>query len=555
MKKILGIFQETNQLLILIDKANLFYRKQNHYKGLLLTGEISEKLNTLIPNLLEIRDFLNKDFLVLEDGFIIQMLNAIVEAQKNNDYVLIGDLYEGQLIPFLNTIQGVLRNENIDSPNGYWENNISALEGRDKELCKLIKKNRYTTNLGYSVEDTNVGAKTLKICRSVNQFYLHSNNNPFKEADIFAAEYIEKGIKEYTVYGFGFGYHIRSLLENNVNNVVTVYESDLYLLMLACEHCDMKDILNSTRLKIIYDPNFDKIRENFNKKDISLIIHYPSLMNIENKDIRERFEEYFLFSNSSKNQEDLLYRNFRRNLEKKSSYVDELKAELKNKKLIVVAGGPSLDNDMQYLRELSKAYKILAVGRVVKKLLNAGVIPDYIIMIDANEVLLDQIKGMDLETIPLLYLSTVYYEVLEEHKGKQYLILQEGYSLAEEYAKAHNFQLYSTGGSVSTTAIEVGIRLGCSAIICVGLDLAFVNNQTHASNTGGKFIEDAEDLRKVEGVDGGIVYTSKSLDSFRHWIERRIREEKNVRFINTSKGANIQGMENLMLTKIIKPIL
>lgn len=549
MRKETDILQDINVIIILADKAIMFYRKQNYYRGLLATAEISSRLNKLITALIEIREFLDKDHIVINDEFIVQMLNDMVASQENEDYVLLADLYEGQLLSFLYTVQSMIRNEKIGNPSEFWEENMIALKKNNKELYKMITKEKNISKSGYNVEDTNVGVKTLKIERDMRKFYLHSNNNPFNEAEIFISEHVNKEIREYVVYGFGFGYHIRSLLESNINVCITVYESDLYILRLACEHCDLKDILGSRRLKIVYDLcNIGKCLE---KNFTSFIIHYPSMMNIANKEIRERFEEYFLFYSSSKNQEDLLQRNFNKNIEKNSQYIEQLKDELENKKLIVVAGGPSLDDDIQYLKNLPEDYRILAVGRVVKKLLDEGVKPDYFIMVDANKIVIEQIKGSNLDHIPFIYLSTLYYEVLEEHKGKQYLILQEDYTLAEEYANRNHLQLYKTGGSVSTTAIEVGIRLKCSSIICVGLDLAFVDNQTHASDTGGDSITKTEKLRKVQGVDGKAVYTSKSLDSFRHWIERRISNENGIKFINVSKGANIRGMENKNLKDII----
>ena len=50
-------------------------------------------------------------------------------------------------------------------------------------------------------------------------------------------------------------------------------------------------------------------------------------------------------------------------------------------------------------------------------------------------------------------------------------------------------------------------------------------------------------LRKVEGITSEYVYTSKTLDIYRQWIETRINGEKGTEFINVSKGARIHGMK------------
>ena len=44
-----------------------------------------------------------------------------------------------------------------------------------------------------------------------------------------------------------------------------------------------------------------------------------------------------------------------------------------------------------------------------------------------------------------------------------------------------------------------------------------------------------------------IIYTSKNLDNYRKWIERRINrmtdDEKSIELVNESKGAYINGMK------------
>ena len=91
--------------------------------------------------------------------------------------------------------------------------------------------------------------------------------------------------------------------------------------------------------------------------------------------------------------------------------------------------------------------------------------------------------------------------------------------------------------------MDVAIRLAGNKIICFGLDLAYTGAKSHAEGTAAYHEVDVSEYRKVPSVTGDMVPTIKNLDSYRHWIERRIKDEK-VRFINISKGAYIAGMEN-----------
>lgn len=112
--------------------------------------------------------------------------------------------------------------------------------------------------------------------------------------------------------------------------------------------------------------------------------------------------------------------------------------------------------------------------------------------------------------------------------------------------------LYRTGGSVATTALDLGIRMKCASIVFIRLDLAYTNHQTHANNTRDKMFVDKVGNRQVLSVDGNIIDTGKNIDSYRKWIERRIVDEKSIKMIDaTEGGALIHGMENKSLSEVL----
>ena len=133
------------------------------------------------------------------------------------------------------------------------------------------------------------------------------------------------------------------------------------------------------------------------------------------------------------------------------------------------------------------------------------------------------------------------------------MVCQEGYAPAEELAKENGFHLYQSGGSVSTIAMDVAIRLGAARVICLGLDLAYTNDATHASGTMDYTSCAASDEYKVKAFDGGTVNSSNLFIVYREWIEQRIQREKECRFINaTEGGAYIEGMQHMSLKEAMK---
>jgi hypothetical protein len=186
---------------------------------------------------------------------------------------------------------------------------------------------------------------------------------------------------------------------------------------------------------------------------------------------------------------------------------------------------------------------ILATGTVFRKLMNEGIAPDYVIVTDANKRVYAQIRGMEENTAPMLFLSTAYRGFAEKYKGDKYIIMQKGYNKAEDFASNNDFEIYETGGSVATTALEIGIRLGCRRIIFYGLDLAYTDDYVHASGTSRRDLNDNSDLIETIDIYGNPIKTTKVLNIYRKWIEERIKNVRDIEIIDATEGGmKIKGM-------------
>jgi hypothetical protein len=247
----------------------------------------------------------------------------------------------------------------------------------------------------------------------------------------------------------------------------------------------------------------------------------------------------------------ILRENFNFNLEKQDEEVSALKDVFKGKQVILAAAGPSLDDNLEYLKQRDASNTILVcVGKIAKKLIDAGVVPDYIVMTDGHRKTGYRIRGIEDCGVPLIYLSTAAYNVVHLYKGKRYIAFQKGYPDAEQYAKEHGFDIYQTGGSVATFALDLLINFQCSRVICVGLDMGYPGERTHAQGVGND-LADKRNLRQVEGIQTEYIYTSRTLDIYRQWIEKRILGIKGIEFVNISKGARIHGMKEEKLGKVL----
>lgn len=559
------------------------FRRQNFNKGNRLFTTWTLNFSQYCELFFADKDYFNEFGEVVNEVNVISMLQDIIFAQEQNDYVLLADLLELQLLPFMYAMQDVIRmKEETPIVDDYLERNLccmAELHAEDNQECNRFIRalrdmaaNAKANMEQYEIEDTAIGLLTVRVTDQTGSYYLHSNQNPCAEAREIMREYFKEDIEQYTVYGLGLAYHIEELNKMCEGAYpIAVFESNLMMLYLAFSCRDLTPLLRAG-VQIHYDADFTQMAEVLKKKPEGLVIHYPSLRGISNESIKEQMSELFVYESSVRNRSALMLSNFKHNTQNIKLYVDILKDRWCHKSVFLIAAGPSLDQNISQLvqyfsdgtdEELQKRREgsvILAVGTVYWKLMQMGLKPDYVIFLDANSRMHGQLYGYENEDTPLLILSTAWRKLATVCKGPSYLICQVDYEPAERYVAEHGFSLYQSGGSVSTLALDVAIRMEAKRIVCLGLDLAYTGEKMHATGTSSQNLASTEGLISVKSVNGGEVSTSTALNIYLKWIVQRMKQAKkehsNVEFINaTEGGAYIDGMKHMTLYEVLNDMI
>lgn len=512
------IFEENKKLLREIHKAVIYIRRQQYLHAMRRVTRIIDLLVSLIPMYIRNRDFYNEYQKVVDENAILTLVQELLDTQKEDDIVLLADILELKLQPLVISLQ-----------------EIYSMKKDAPDIC--IE--------GYRVEHTSCGFYTLNVCGNAGWHYLHTNGNVLDEAQKIAESWFDGECFSYVIYGMGMGYHIEALLELDETIQVVVLEADRYILDIAREYGATQLWEQKDRVQIIYDPNFEKLAEyakNLDQKKEQFLVYYPSMQTIRNEYYFKQIEKYFINYSSMRTQLTRLNGNFLKNKEGFVYEVSQCRKDFEGKNLYIIAAGPSLDKNMDQLKRVTQEGIILATGTVLKKLLKAGIKPDYAIVIDGGAGTYKQTQDLEECDVPLFYMATAYYKIPLTYPGEKYAIFQQGYKKSEEYAAEKGYPLYETGGSVTTVALDIGIKFGCRQIIFVGLDLAYTDNKDHADGTVSVKSVQTESLYQVEDVFGNQVYSARNLDIYRQWIENRIEREKEIKFIDaTEGGAKIKG--------------
>lgn len=521
------------------------------------------------------------DFISYEE--LLQMLKTAAAAQEQKNYILLTDIYELQILPALTfCMEQIVAGQEPELDFELIWQNFKCFQNTDPSLLEEIFGRSFMKSFSESVEEfygfkdyfhdiikkirekgieaeyTSSGKCTLVMKQEQISYYFHTNGRIGKEALLLAGEWLSQGKDTYTFYGMGMGYPYLEMLNQDENVSITVFESSWELFLLSFLFSPIFVLLESGRFQLYYDPDLMRMRETYLSinETQGFYLFYPSLAGIRDREMRKKLEEYFIEESSVRVQGEKLDRNFRQNVQAGYDSIEKLIEELRGKRVVIAAGGPSLDKNITVLKEKKENVRIIAAGTVLRRMLSEKIVPDYVIITDATSDTYGQIKGVENCGVPLIFLSTAFHRIIRDYKGKKYILCQKDYIPAERMAEHNGWHLVESGGSVITTAFDLCLRCQVKEIIFAGLDLAYTGGADHASGTDyyRKVEEDTGVM--IEGITGELLQTTKTLKIYKEWIEKRIKrrtetERKITVYDATEGGARKEGMKIVKLREAL----
>ena len=582
IEEILSLSKTIRNMISHISRAIYFNKKQQFFYGNKKLAMFWKNISDIMPKLSEYLPEINGEEPILDLESLLAVMQELQSAQEAKDYIMLMDLFELQLLPALVSMEerlvlavGLLIDEDVLKKNVTWcsrenpqllysllsEELVEEIQGEEKlsDTCmeKLLQLTDKCISRGVAVEPTSGGHPTLVFQKDGHAFYMHTNGNIISEAVQLADEWLAQGKEEYTFYGLGLGYAYQEMLSMDQNVSIRVFETNHDFLFYALLFAPLGNLYQTGRFELIYDPTGNKMKKEalVLNAEKGFYIFYPALAGIKKPVLKDQLEAWFMDESSVRTHFRRLDGNFKKNVRVKAKNINDLRPLFEGKEIVIVAAGPSLDKNMEKLKERKEGIVILAAGTVLKKMLNAGIRPDYAIVTDGYMTVYPQIQGIEDCGVPLIFLSTVYSKIPQTYQGDKYLLCQNGFGPAEELAERNGWQLVESGGSVMTTAFDLCLRLKAKRIIFTGLDLAYTDSQKHAKGTANVG-QNVDTGIYVEAAYGGKVQTANNLKIYLEWFEKRLQnrseEEKRIPVIDaTEGGAKKRGMELMTLEKAL----
>ena len=408
------------------------------------------------------------------------------------------------------------------------------------------------------------GAPTLKVVNP-KEYFIHSYVDPKQEAQEWV-ENINQEWDKMVLFGFGLGYHLLALAETFPEKKIIVVEPNLANIYQALKHVDLREIFKKNIItNIIHsqDPQMAaKSTVQSVSKDTSAKFHFDALpaYPVVYQDYWEAFKQGVKSERNLMRGDLVTFEKWRTQVV--NNYVNNfpfitcgpgvknLTDKFKNFPIILAAAGPSLENNMDTLKEIrnSESALILAVGSAIGPLMKNGITPHLVVSIDPGENNFHHFKDLETTGLNAVFGSTIYPEITRNFKGNIFWGDLDTYDFNIEKELEIEKGILKSSTSVVVATFQLATQLGGNPIVFVGQDLAYSNMRSHAEgNPLQKSISVSEnELFEVEGING-TVYSNKKFWRMKLRLEEELKKYKErVDLIDASEGGIIIDHTHIM---------
>lgn len=358
------------------------------------------------------------------------------------------------------------------------------------------------------------GSSTIKVPYQGHDIYLHSKYDPIKESRTLVDNTNMNDSKIVFILGLGLGYHLVDLLNKYSDHFFIVIEEDKAVLKTYFNFVS-DDIIKKNNIVYLLDPKSNELSSlinNITSKDsrekikFRIFKYQPSIqLRIEHYDkiekmLLEIFSNYYSNILTDTNFEMIWQKNIIKNKKiiKDSKKLKDLKGIYRNKPMIIVCAGPSLEDKLEFIKTNQEEMIIVCVDTAYRYLIKNKILPHHVLSLDANYENLGDFKFIKSNPKTSLIFDIVSFPKIPELFIKRYItytqsLIQDFYT--KENRTAHHklidpvikeygdFAGLQSGGSVATNALDFALWTEAEPIYYIGLDLSYINYKTHCQGS------------------------------------------------------------------------
>jgi len=448
--------------------------------------------------------------------------------------------------------------------------NIRLLKKKYPDLYQRVRKWEEGINKPlFLVEQAKDGNDTLKYQNGDQTVYMNSKYKPIREAELIVDQILENEVitseTHMVFYGIGLGYHIDYFTKRYTEASFSIIEPSIEIFSLFLDRKSLKDLQLKRLVSLECGNNMQSFYNDLNqsKEKRFVICELPVYAKVFNqmytkflydfkKFIKEQlssisvnytFKKRWIINSVNNLKEVLLTPNI----------LMENKDMFKEKTVLLVAAGPSLDYEIDSLRKIKeegRAY-IFTVGSAINTLLHHDIYPHAMCTYDPsemNQVVFKKTNELEISTIPMIFGSSVGYETLEQYPGPKYHMITSQDTIASCLLKPESneaLEKVNDAPSIAVVTLELLAKLRFKQIILVGQNFAYLDNKSYAEgieyNQNRLNLVNDNNSLTVKDVSGNDVTTNDTFVKMKNMMEIIIEQYKIVAYNTTIGGADIKG--------------
>lgn len=425
----------------------------------------------------------------------------------------------------------------------------------------------------WKIEISRNGSPSVKELIDGKFISLHSAYAPEKEAQRFCEEASSCTESIFLFESFGLGYQVTALAEKCTDRTYILCEPDPLRFLCAISLLDFENVFRLPEVILaIGSPvetivNITEAKGGFSRTRIfsqsaqsihaEAWYHELNLLAKRNKDKAE------INTNTLERFSGLWLKNSARNL--------DLMGKLSGVNLyfnktalpsVIFAAGPTLENVLPFLKQISSKAITICVDTALRALLRHGVEPDFIVITDPQYYAAKHLQGLSSPGSVLITESAAYPSVFR-FPARKIILCSSLFPMGQYFESRTGIKgKLDSGGSVATTCWDFARNIGSKEIYFAGLDLGYPQKKTHirgstfeeASHTISRRTLPAENgltgilfsAKNQKDVDfnGNQIITDSRMKLFAWWFESKIASFPECSTWSFSdKGLNIPGVK------------
>lgn len=409
-----------------------------------------------------------------------------------------------------------------------------------KEENNISLENKF--NIEYLEQSLNLTNTQMKAYQRITKDFLNSNKKRLKRIDklVFA--------------GTLLGRHIPKIVAKLNAKLYLVFERNLEIFRLSLFCVDYAILAKSGVIFSIMDEQKNE------KKKIELFCsiyeqdNYMIKVSTTNINIGQFIDQILLELSSTKSSVYDYNRKLYVYLNRTTKYISDNYKILdfnkinnnldffQNKPILYLAAGPSLDDNLEWIKRNQNKFFIVTIGAIYKKLIENHISINMIISLDEQLTILNDSQFDDesvnkISSDTIILASTMTHEkILKKFNQKNLFLYEVFYPLIQD-------NIAFNGPSVGEITLDILIKMNAKDIYLIGLDMALNQNtgstHSHNSNSGIESFnlhsnEDREtfglrkNILKVKGNFLDEVFTTALFNTSINFLEKYILSTKNL---------------------------